>query len=133
MRRQVDDDAVVAERAPGHVVAAAADRHQQVVRACELDGRYDIGRAEAPDDQPRPPVDSRIPDPPRDVIGRVLRLNGAAGQAGGEGFDGRRVDRSAAAVEKLRLGHLSSLDLAGETGRRTHGSTFPRTPWVALA
>ena len=43
---KIDDDAVVAKCAAAHIVAAAADRRQQIVFACEVHSGNDVSDAE---------------------------------------------------------------------------------------
>ena len=61
-RRQVDHHAAVADGTSGDVVAAAAHRDRQAALVGEADRLDDVGRAGAPHDDARPPVDHRVPD-----------------------------------------------------------------------
>jgi hypothetical protein len=60
-RREVDDDASVAGRVASDVVRPAANRHQELVLAGELDGPNDVDDSRAARDQRRTLVDGPVP------------------------------------------------------------------------
>ena len=60
-RREVDHQRTVGDRSSGHVVTAAADRHQHVLLASEPHRRHHVGRARTAHDRPRSPVDGAVP------------------------------------------------------------------------
>ena len=78
---EVDDDAVVAQRPAGDVVAAAPHRHQKVVPGGEFHRVHDVGRTEAAHDQTGVPVDGRIPDPAGIVVIGIGGPDQASSQA----------------------------------------------------
>ena len=90
---------------PGDVVAAAAHRDEQVVRAGELHRVDHVGDAEAAGDQPGMPVDRRVPDPARRVVVGDRRAGSPSGQGGGEFVDFARINAGAIAALKLSLCH----------------------------
>src|SRR5215470_18528740 len=69
--REIDDDAIVAQRAAADVVAAAAHGDEQFLGARELHGVDDIGRAGAAGDEAGVLVDARVPNFARPVVGGV--------------------------------------------------------------
>ena len=69
--REIQHQPAIADGIPGHVVPAATDRHQQVMRASELHAGDDIGGASAAGDQCRPPVNHGIIDRARGVVAVV--------------------------------------------------------------
>jgi hypothetical protein len=72
--REIDYDAVVAESPPGDVMAAALDRHEKIIPACQFHGCHDISRVRTPGNQPWPCVDAGIPDLPRLIVAVVAGL-----------------------------------------------------------
>jgi hypothetical protein len=77
-QREVDHHAVVARAEPGAVVAAAADRHDEVVCAREAERPRDVVRARAARDQRRALVDHRVEEAARLLVVAVLRSDQAA-------------------------------------------------------
>ena len=71
-QRQVGHDAVVDAPEAAAVVAAAAHRKRQVVRAGEGDHARHVRRARAARDHGRPLVDHRVEQRPRLVVARVV-------------------------------------------------------------
>jgi len=65
---QVDDQAAVADREPGRVVAARAHRHHGVVPPAEAHRAHDVVHVEAAGDEGRAPIDGGIPDAARRVV-----------------------------------------------------------------
>ena len=63
-RRDVDDNAIIAQGPAGDVVAAAFDRDEKIVRTRKLHGANDVGRFPTAGDQARMLVDARIPNTP---------------------------------------------------------------------
>src|SRR6516165_3064322 len=61
-QREVDEEAAVADRVTGDVVAAAAHSEEKLRVPRELDRIDDIGRALAAGDNCRAAVDHRVPD-----------------------------------------------------------------------
>src|SRR5262249_39523856 len=90
--RQVDDDAAVADRQPGDVMAAAPDRYEQVVLPREADRVDHVVGAGTADDQRRAPVDHGVVDPAGLGVGRVAGLDQRAAQPRGEGGHGAAVE-----------------------------------------
>jgi hypothetical protein len=74
-QRQVDDQAVVADRMPGKAVPAAAHCQVQTGFPSKPDGATHIGRVGAPGHQGRIPVDRTVPDPAVLVVVGVARLD----------------------------------------------------------
>ncbi len=72
-QREVDHETVVANGIARDVVAAPADRDEQVVRARELDRLDDIVSRPAARDQRRLAIDRRVPDLSDLVVTRVAR------------------------------------------------------------
>ena len=68
---EVDDDAPVAGRITGEVVAAATHSHEQLVLAGKVYRRYDVRDASAADDQRRALVDHRVPHPMGYLVVRI--------------------------------------------------------------
>ena len=87
MRREVDDEAAVADGVAGDVVAAAADRHEQLVLAGEGDRGDDVGAPGAAGDQGRAAIDHGIEDLAGGVVVRVAGAQQLAAQARPERLD----------------------------------------------
>jgi hypothetical protein len=106
-RREVDDEAAVADRIAGHVVAASPHCNQEVMRASELDDPDYIVRAGAARDQRRSPVDHPVPHRARRVIIWIACANEFAAQAGCEHLHSRPVKRDdrTIACRQLKLSH----------------------------
>ena len=83
-RRQVEDDAVVADAEAAAVVAAAADGERQLVAAREGDRGGHVVRARAPGDERRAPVDHRVEDRARLVVARVFGSDQLAAEGSAE-------------------------------------------------
>jgi len=71
---EVDHQTVVAERTAAYVVAAATNRRQQIVRACEIDRGNHVSDARALSDYTGMFADARIPDLARLVIANIRRF-----------------------------------------------------------
>jgi hypothetical protein len=84
LSREVDDDAVVADRAPGDIMTAAANGNQQLVLAREVDSGHDVSHAGAAGDQRRPLVDHPVPDPTGRLVLVVAGADQLAPESGGE-------------------------------------------------
>ena len=69
--REVDHQAAIDRGAPGHVVAAAADRHLEAERTRQLHGIGDIRGAETARDERRALVHEAVVHPAGLVIARV--------------------------------------------------------------
>ena len=69
--RRVDHQTSVANRLASDAVTAAPDRDEQVVLACKLHRRDNIGGAGATGDQRRPMVDHGVKDLARIVVARI--------------------------------------------------------------
>jgi len=63
-RREVDDNAVIAQGPAGDVVAAAFDRDKKVVCTRKLHGANDVGRFRTAGDETWMFIDARIPNTP---------------------------------------------------------------------
>jgi hypothetical protein len=63
-RREVDDNAIIAEHPAGDIVAATFDRDKKIVRARKLQGANDGGRFRTSGDQAWMFIDARIPNTP---------------------------------------------------------------------
>ena len=96
-RRQIDDQAVVAHAQAAGVVAAAADRHQQLVLAAEVHRRDDVGDVGAAGDQARPPVDHPVVD----LAGLVVL--GVAGAMNSPRRLALNVARAVSVMHSLRI------------------------------
>ena len=80
--RQIDHQAVVTDPEADGVVAAAANRHEQVLLAGEVHRRLDVGDIRAPRDEPGPPIDHRVVDLAGLVVLRVARRDELPAQTG---------------------------------------------------
>ena len=69
-RREIDDEAIVAERLARDVVAAAAHGDEEIVPPRELERVLDVGYSLAPDDEGRVLVDHRVEDRPGRIVPR---------------------------------------------------------------
>jgi hypothetical protein len=56
-------------------MATASDGHKQFALSCESHGLDDIGETRATHDQTRLFLDTRVPDPPRCVVFRIVSDN----------------------------------------------------------
>ena len=96
-RTEIDHHAVVTGGEPRVAVAAAADRHHQVLVAGEPQGGDDVGGRGAAGDQCRAPVGGGVPHPPRLVVAGVTRSDQTASEALPESLQprprARRLDR----------------------------------------
>ena len=91
--RQVDDQAVLAHRAPGDLVAAAPDAHGWSVGAGHGDGGHDVGSGRAAGDHDRASVDESVPHPAGLLVAVVGAVDDVAGQGGAQvGDEGLVVD-----------------------------------------
>src|SRR5262249_26280717 len=73
-RREVDHEAIIADRRSRHVVAAAAHRHDEVPLAGEPNGGEDIRHPSTAGYQSGPLVDGAVPDLAGDVIAVIAWL-----------------------------------------------------------
>src|SRR5690606_16379107 len=89
-RREVDDDAAVADGGARHVVASAAYGDLQVVVAGEAHGRDDVGSSDAAGDQARTPVDGAVPDRAGGIVVGVAGADQPAPEPG-DLHGGRRL------------------------------------------
>ncbi|MNS89669.1 hypothetical protein D3C72_1236880 [compost metagenome] len=78
--RQVQHHAILADRQPADIVAAAAYRQQHAMVAREVDRGDHVGSARGLHDQWRTAVDHRVPDAARFVVAAVVRLQQAPAQ-----------------------------------------------------
>ena len=74
-RRQVDDQAVVANAESAGVVSAAANRNPQLILSPEANRGHHVGHIGALGDQPRLAADHGVVNLPGALIARVARLN----------------------------------------------------------
>jgi len=79
-RREVDDDPAITDGGSGDVVAAPANRHEEVVLADEVHAVDHVGHARTPEDEPRIPVDDPVPDGSRLVVVRFTRTDHVPGE-----------------------------------------------------
>ena len=77
---EVDHDPAVARRVAERAVPAATDRDLEVALAPEPDGRDDIVDAGRPDDDGRPAIEDRVPDPASIVVCGIARGDDVAGE-----------------------------------------------------
>jgi hypothetical protein len=82
--REVQHQAVIAERGAGDVVAATADRQRQAAVPDEADAGGDLVGILGPDDQRRPALDHPVPDPVRLVVVGAPGPKCGVTQSGGE-------------------------------------------------
>jgi hypothetical protein len=80
-RGQINHKPPVAHGIARHTVAAAANRHQQMILASEMDGRDDVRDARAPRDQSGSFVDHPVEDLARQLVARIASLNQFAAQS----------------------------------------------------
>ena len=72
-RREVDDETAFRRRVAGRAVAAGSDGDLEIVLTPEPDRRRNVRDAHRADEQRGPPVEHRVPDAPRLVVGVVAR------------------------------------------------------------
>ena len=77
---QVDDQAVVADGAAGHLVAAAADAHHGTVVAGDSYRLDDVGHVGAAGDHRGVAIDQPVPDPAGLVVGGMVAVDDLAAQ-----------------------------------------------------
>ncbi len=86
-RREVDHQRIVGDGAPGDVVAAAANRDVEALRASEADRVGDVRGVPAARDQRRPPVDHPVVDTSRVVVLGVSGVEDAPGKRLAKGVE----------------------------------------------
>ena len=91
-RREIDDQPVVDSAQPRAVVAAAADGHEDVVVAGEVDRGDDVGDVRALGDEGRVLVDHRVVDRAGLVVAGIAGLDEIAAHGGGQSLDGCFVE-----------------------------------------
>ncbi len=64
---------------PGGIVPSSAHSDLEFVRACEVEGRHDIARADATSDHRRPAVDESVEAAACRVVLRIPRSDDCAG------------------------------------------------------
>ena len=84
---EINHQTAIAERVPGHTVAAAADRQLEALLPGEVDRRDHVGRTEAARNQGGPPVDHAVEDLAGRVVLGVSRPDQITAEAGAKGFD----------------------------------------------
>ncbi len=87
-RGEIDEKPAVADRRAGDVVAAAADRDEQLLVSRQPERMDDIGGAAAARDQPRTPVDHGVPDRSRRFVAVLAGQRHFAAQPAAEGCEG---------------------------------------------
>ena len=92
-RREVDDQAAVTGTEPRDVVAAAANRQEQIVVAREPQRLQDVRNARALHDNRGPLIDEPVPDAARLLVLAGALDEHAAGHAPGERVDHRGFER----------------------------------------
>ena len=92
---EVDHHGAVGDRAPGHVVATAADADVEPGRAREAHAGSGVLRAAAAHDDRGRPIDKAVVDPAGRVVAVVRRPQDAPGEAAGE------------VVEECGVGHAT--------------------------
>jgi len=73
-RREVDDNAIIAQGSPGNIVTAAFDRDEKIIGARKLHGANDIGRVRTLGDQARMLINARIPNTSSRIVGGIVPL-----------------------------------------------------------
>ena len=86
-RRQVDHQAVVADGAAGHLVAAAPDAEDRSVPAGDAHGLDDVGHVGAAGDHGRVAVDEPVPHPAGVVVPGMPAVDDLAAQPARDGID----------------------------------------------
>ena len=108
-RREVDHHAAIADRMPGDVVAAAADRRREALRAGEGNRGAYVRRARAARDHRRAAVDHGVPDRTGDVVVVVSRDERIAAQRSAQGLEGGLRDAGGGGIGHfLRAAHGAS-------------------------
>ena len=79
-RGEVDDQAVVADGAAGHLVAATADGRDGAMVPCDSYGLDDVGHVGAARDDGGVAVDQPVPDPTGLVVGGVITVDDLAAE-----------------------------------------------------
>ena len=118
--REVDHEAAIAHRGAGDVVAAAADRHEQIVLARETHRPDDVAGLRTAHDHGGSSIDHAVPDRASLVVVGRVGPDHATVKASGERFetvpaDGRRSDGR-------RIAHGSTPDSA----LSSEAEDFPR-------
>jgi len=83
-RRQIDDQAVIADAKTCRIVPAATNRNPQAVGFGHPHGGDHIGDVGALGDQPRLAIDHPVIDFPGLFVGRILRLDDGATELAGK-------------------------------------------------
>ena len=87
-RREIDDQAVIADPEAAGVVSAAANRDPQIILAAEADSGHDVGHVGAAGDQPWLSADHRVVDFAGLLVDCVSRLDQLAPELSAELGDG---------------------------------------------
>src|SRR5882724_411117 len=115
--REIDDDAIVAQRATPDIVAAASDGDEKIMRAREFHGVDDIGDPGAAGDEARMPVDATVPDLAGLVVACIVGLDDRAVEALLELLDDGAVERDAIALLQPIVSHVASQSVgSGSSG-----------------
>ena len=107
--RQIDDQAVVADRAAGDLVAAAADAGDGAMVAGDSDRLDDVGDVGAAGDHGRVAVDQPVPHPSGFVIAGVVAVDDLAAQGGAQCVAHRLFGRRCHAGWRVGVCHGASV------------------------
>ena len=96
--REIDHQTPIADRITRDVMAAAPHRDQQTVVAGKIDGVNDVGRLSASNDKTGLPIDHRIPDDSRLVIGGCMLIKHLTLQCALKGTEPSGIDLPCAGI-----------------------------------
>jgi hypothetical protein len=119
-RREVDDNAIIAQGPPRNIVTAAFDRDEKIVGARKLHGANDIGRVRTANDQAWMLVNGRIPNTSSRIVAGIAGQQRLPTESTSERLDGHLAHGGSSAAFEHRRFHVSSSfskwsDTAGRT------------------
>ena len=115
---EIHDEAVVAERAPGDVVAGSLHGQREVVAAGEGDGRHHVVGTRAAGDDGGVALDHAVPERSGFlVVGRPGREHGSV-EVGGEGLERGGVEGRVGGAIHIHLRLWGSCIVAGKATAR---------------
>src|SRR5205823_2412005 len=100
-RREVDDNAVIAQRPPGNIVTAAFDCDEKIVSTRKLHGANNIGRVRTTNDQAWMFVNARIPNTSSRIVAGIAGQQRLPTEPASERLDGRSVQGGSSAAFEL--------------------------------